>query len=173
MCHCKRLCAYKGWCFILDCISIYRYTVFTSNPSFLSCSTPFSLLISLLQTHTMELPKTQRAAIKQGTGDSSTIVIKEIPVPEPSPDQILVKINYSGFCASDKSLLHDEWSFKMADCASGIAGHEGAGTVVAVGPTVSDLWQSGTALVSIGSLPSVASASSAPTAQMSAAVLSS
>jgi propanol-preferring alcohol dehydrogenase len=91
----------------------------------------------------MEIPKTQRAAVKQGTGDSSTIVIKEIPVPEPSPDQILVKINYSGLCASDKSLLHDEWSFKMSDCTAGIAGHEGAGTVVAVGSNVSDLWQIG------------------------------
>lgn len=91
----------------------------------------------------MELPKTQKAAIKQGSGDSATIAIKEIAVPEPSPDQILVKINYSGLCASDKSLLHDEWSFRMADCTNGIAGHEGAGNVVAVGSNVQDLWQVG------------------------------
>ena len=62
----------------------------------------------------MQLPKTQKAAIKQGTGDSATTTIKEIPVPEPSPDQILVKINYTCLCASDKSLLHDEWDFKRA-----------------------------------------------------------
>lgn len=91
----------------------------------------------------MELPKTQKAAIKQGSGDSATIAIKEIAVPQPSPDQILVKINYSGLCASDKSLLHDEWSFRMADSTNGIAGHEGAGSVVAVGSNVQDLWQVG------------------------------
>ncbi|KAI4669759.1 uncharacterized protein J4E79_000037 [Alternaria viburni] len=91
----------------------------------------------------MQLPKTQKAAIKQGTGDNATITIKEIPVPEPAPDQILVKINYSGLCASDKSLLHDEWDFKMAECTKGIAGHEGAGIVVAVGANVQDLWQPG------------------------------
>ncbi|KAI4935806.1 hypothetical protein J4E85_001132 [Alternaria conjuncta] len=91
----------------------------------------------------MQLPKTQKAAIKQGTGDNTTITIKEIPVPEPAPDQILVKINYSGLCASDKSLLHDEWDFKMAECTEGIAGHEGAGIVVAVGANVQDLWQIG------------------------------
>jgi propanol-preferring alcohol dehydrogenase len=91
----------------------------------------------------MGLPKTQRAAIKQGTGDSATIAVKEVPVQEPGPDQILIKINYSGLCASDKSLLHDEWVFKMAECTNGIAGHEGAGVVVAVGSNVQDLWQIG------------------------------
>jgi propanol-preferring alcohol dehydrogenase len=91
----------------------------------------------------MGLPKTQKAAVKQGTGDSATVSIQEVPVNEPGPDQILVKINYSGLCASDKSLLHDEWVFKMAECTGGVAGHEGAGVVVAVGSNVQDLWQIG------------------------------
>jgi alcohol dehydrogenase, propanol-preferring len=88
----------------------------------------------------MGLPQTQRAAVKEGTGDDSTAPVKDIPVPEPGPGQILVKINWSGLCtlipsppslpdlpprqppfqtvmlipdsvgASDKSLLHDEWA---------------------------------------------------------------
>lgn len=91
----------------------------------------------------MNVPSTQKAAVKQGTGDDSTIAIQDVPVPLPGPDQILVKINYSGLCASDKSLLHDEWEFRMAPQASGIAGHEGAGIVVAVGSNVQDLWQVG------------------------------
>lgn len=79
----------------------------------------------------MELPKTQKAAVKQGSGDTSTIVVKEIPVPQPGPDQILVKINYSGLCASDKSLLRDEFGvLDMQAQSGGIAGHEGAGVVV-------------------------------------------
>lgn len=84
----------------------------------------------------MSLPTTQKAAVKVGLGDASTTEVKQIPVPEPSPDQILVKINYSGLCATDKSLIYDEWEtsgIKQMPCTQGIAGHEGAGTVVAVG----------------------------------------
>lgn len=91
----------------------------------------------------MNVPKTQRAAVKQGSGSDSKVFVQEVPVQEPGPNQILVKINYSGLCASDKSLLHDEWSFKMTEAAHGIAGHEGAGVVVAVGSNVQDLWQVG------------------------------
>ncbi|KAF1847422.1 GroES-like protein [Cucurbitaria berberidis CBS 394.84] len=91
----------------------------------------------------MDVPKTQKAAIKRGSGDSSTIAIQDVPVQLPGPDQILVKINYSGLCASDKSLLYDEWDFKMAPQTNYIAGHEGAGVVVAVGSNVQDLWQVG------------------------------
>lgn len=58
------------------------------------------------------LPEEQRAAVRQGSGAEATAPVKTIPVPqEPGPGQILVKINWSGLCASDKSLLHDEWGF--------------------------------------------------------------
>lgn len=57
------------------------------------------------------LPQEQRAAVKEGSGHESTAPVKRVPVPEePGPGQILVKINWSGLCASDKSLLHDEWA---------------------------------------------------------------
>jgi threonine dehydrogenase-like Zn-dependent dehydrogenase len=89
-----------------------------------------------LTISTMSLPASQKAAVKVGKGETSRTEIKELPVPEPAPDQILVKVNYSGLCASDKSLLLDEWEgsgLVQQPCTQGIAGHEGAGTVVAVG----------------------------------------
>jgi len=93
------------------------------------------------------IPETQSAAVKQGSGDSATTTIQQIPVLKPGPGQILVKINYSGLCASDKSLIHDEWApfgVSMGDVTKGIAGHEGAGVVVAIGPDVpSTLWKEG------------------------------
>jgi hypothetical protein len=49
----------------------------------------------------------------------------------------------SGLCASGKSLYHDEVSLQMAECTNGIAGHDGAGVVVAVGHNVQDMWQIG------------------------------
>jgi hypothetical protein len=53
-----------------------------------------------------------------------------------------VRINWTGLCASDKSLLHDEWAgfgIKMQDAASGIAGHEGAGVVAKVADDLTDV----------------------------------
>ncbi|KAF2995996.1 Mitochondrial beta-keto-acyl synthase [Curvularia kusanoi] len=91
----------------------------------------------------MELPKTFRAAVKQGSGDTATVSVQEFPLQQPAPDQILVKINYSGLCASDKSLLHDELPINMQPASNGIAGHEGAGVVVAVGANMRDRWQVG------------------------------
>ena len=92
----------------------------------------------------MGLPQTQNAAVKHGDGHEATAPVKQISVSQPGPGQILVKINWTGLCASDKSLIHDEWAsqgIKIMD--HGIAGHEGAGEVVAVHDDVKDLWQIG------------------------------
>ncbi|OQN99775.1 hypothetical protein B0A48_14545 [Cryoendolithus antarcticus] len=94
----------------------------------------------------MSVPKEQNAAVKEGFGKESTCKIKRVAVKEPGPGQILVKINWTGLCASDKQLILDEMAAlggKMADSAGGIAGHEGAGTVAAVHPDVADLWKIG------------------------------
>ncbi|KAK3073094.1 hypothetical protein LTR53_005622 [Teratosphaeriaceae sp. CCFEE 6253] len=94
----------------------------------------------------MGLPQEQQASVKQGEGGDSTAPVQTVPVPEPGPGQILVKINWTGLCASDKSLIHDEWAgsgIKMQPSAKGIAGHEGAGEVVAVHPDVDSLWTLG------------------------------
>jgi alcohol dehydrogenase, propanol-preferring len=92
------------------------------------------------------IPKTQRAAVKVGEGEASKVEIKDVPVPELQPGQILVKIHWSGLCASDKSLIHDEWAaggVKMLPATNGIAGHEGAGIVVAVADDMKGLWKEG------------------------------
>ena len=68
---------------------------------------------SLTKQHiidTMGLPTSQKAAVKQGEGKSSTAPVEEVPVQEPGPGQILVKINWTGLCGSDKSLIYDEWA---------------------------------------------------------------
>nr|OQO21310.1 hypothetical protein B0A51_09060 [Rachicladosporium sp. CCFEE 5018]OQO22540.1 hypothetical protein B0A51_09015 [Rachicladosporium sp. CCFEE 5018] len=94
----------------------------------------------------MSVPKEQNAAVKEGFGKESTCKIKRVPVKEPGPGQILVKINWTGLCASDKQFILDEMAAlggKMAESAEGIAGHEGAGTVASVHPDVANLWKFG------------------------------
>ena len=52
----------------------------------------------------------------------------------------------SGLCASDKSLIHDEWAdfgVSMHPETKGIAGHEGAGVVVKVGSNMEQRWKVG------------------------------
>lgn len=48
----------------------------------------------------MDIPSKQRAAVRQGTGESATTSVQEIDVPKPGAGQILVKVNWTGLCAS-------------------------------------------------------------------------
>ncbi|KAK7418437.1 hypothetical protein QQX98_003929 [Neonectria punicea] len=93
-----------------------------------------------------EIPKQQRAAVRQGKGPESTTAIEKVDVRQPGPGQILVKINWTGLCGSDKSLLHDDWAdfgVSMLPETHGIAGHEGAGIVVAIGEGMDRRWKVG------------------------------
>lgn len=84
----------------------------------------------------LDIPAKQKAAVREGNGESARAPVKEVDVQMPGPGQVLVKINWTGLCASDKSLIHDEWKdfgVAMGEVTRGIAGHEGAGRVVAVG----------------------------------------
>ena len=94
----------------------------------------------------VSIPKEQQAAVRVGSGDDATAPIKMIPVEQPGPGEILVKINWTGLCASDKSLIHDEWAgfgLSMMDVTRGIAGHEGAGVSKTPCTLILDLWLTG------------------------------
>jgi propanol-preferring alcohol dehydrogenase len=58
----------------------------------------------------VDIPDKQNAAVRVGSSDTATAPLTQINVPQPKPHEILVKINWVGLCASDKSLLRDEWS---------------------------------------------------------------
>ena len=55
-----------------------------------------------------------------------------MPVPTPGPGQVLVKIEASGLCHTDIHAARGDWPVKPKMPL--IPGHEGVGTVVAVGP---------------------------------------
>lgn len=75
------------------------------------------------------------AAVVQKFG--KPLQIKQVPVPQPGPGKVLVRIKASGVCHTDLHAADGDWPVKPA--LPFIPGHEGAGIVAALGPGVSGL----------------------------------
>lgn len=82
----------------------------------------------------MSVPEVQWAQVAEKVG--GPLVYKQIPVPKPGPDEILVKMRYSGVCHTDLHALNGDWPLPVKMPLVG--GHEGAGHVVAKGELVKD-----------------------------------
>lgn len=85
------------------------------------------------------LPKTMRAAILGRHGEP--LEIKEVPLPNPGPGQILIKLEASGVCHTDVHIWRGD-VLPSSNPDPFILGHEGVGTVAALGPDVAD-WSIG------------------------------
>ena len=62
--------------------------------------------------------------------------IEDVPRPEPSDGQVLVRIEACGLCHTDIHAAHGDWPIKPK--LPLIPGHEGVGIVEAHGPGVGD-----------------------------------
>lgn len=80
----------------------------------------------------MSIPRLQWAQVAEKAG--GPLIYKQIPVPKPGPDEILVKIRYSGVCHTDLHAMKGDWPLPVKMPLVG--GHEGAGHVVAKGELV-------------------------------------
>ncbi|MGH2341630.1 alcohol dehydrogenase AdhP [Segnochrobactraceae bacterium EtOH-i3] len=78
------------------------------------------------------MAKTMKAAVVRAFGKPLTI--DEVPIPEPGPKQIQVKIEASGVCHTDLHAAEGDWPVKPNPPF--IPGHEGVGYVSAVGAGV-------------------------------------
>lgn len=76
-----------------------------------------------------DIPKTAKAAVLVKPKD---IQVKEYPIPEVGDNDILVKVEGCGVCGTD---VH-EWKGDPFGMAPLVLGHEGTGTVVALGKNV-------------------------------------
>ncbi|KAG8217085.1 chaperonin 10-like protein [Butyriboletus roseoflavus] len=79
------------------------------------------------------IPAFQRAAKIHTFGEPLSIH-SEHPVRDPTylrPNECLVKIEYAGVCQSDLHIRNGDW--KRKPTLPRIGGHEGVGTVVAIG----------------------------------------
>ena len=73
-----------------------------------------------------------RAAVVPSLG--APLEIRELPVPDPGPGQVLVRIEASGLCHTDIHAARGDWP--VTPTAPFVPGHEGVGRVVALGPGV-------------------------------------
>jgi propanol-preferring alcohol dehydrogenase len=69
--------------------------------------------------------------MKAARVEDGEIRIRDVPVPEPGPDEALVHIRAAGLCHSDLHLAKGEWAGVPQ---SGLIGHEAIGVVEALGP---------------------------------------
>lgn len=70
------------------------------------------------------------------TGFHRTLEIQELPLPEPGPGQVLVRIEFSGLCHTDIHAANGDWPAKPTPPF--IPGHEGIGIVEKLGDGVTD-----------------------------------
>jgi propanol-preferring alcohol dehydrogenase len=80
----------------------------------------------------MTKPLTMRAAVVTEFG--APLRIEEVEVPQPGPNQVLVRMETCGVCHTDIHAAHGDWPVKPAPPF--VPGHEGVGHVVAVGDQV-------------------------------------
>lgn len=76
-----------------------------------------------------------RAALVREFG--APLVVEDVPVPVPGPYQVLIKVHHSGVCRTDLQAARGDWHPRPP--LPFIPGHEGNGTVVALGPSVTDV----------------------------------
>ncbi|MBN1317504.1 MAG: alcohol dehydrogenase catalytic domain-containing protein, partial [Anaerolineales bacterium] len=80
--------------------------------------------------------KTMKAAVMEGPG---VIRIEERPIPQPKPDQVLVRIGAVGVCGSDAHYYKNGRIGRYIVEKPLILGHESAGTVVEAESSVKGL----------------------------------
>ena len=83
----------------------------------------------------MEIPKKMEAAVLMGPDQ---LEVKEVDVPSPGPQDVLIKVEACAICGSDVSLIEKPWE-AQPPYGSFIIGHEYAGIVAAIGETVDEL----------------------------------
>lgn len=79
--------------------------------------------------------KTMKAAVVTSFG--KPLVLREVPIPEPGPGQVLVEIVATGVCHTDLHAADGDWPIQPT--LPFTPGHEGAGNVVALGTGVTHL----------------------------------
>jgi D-arabinose 1-dehydrogenase-like Zn-dependent alcohol dehydrogenase len=79
--------------------------------------------------------------------DSKTVAIETIPIPEPGPGEVLVKVGFCGICHSDLSLINGTFPAQRPVVTQG---HEASGTIAQLGPGVTGWTEGDRVIVAAG-----------------------
>ena len=75
--------------------------------------------------------------------DTKNVVLEDVPIPEPGPGEVLVRVAYCGICHSDLSLINGTFPARAPVVTQG---HEASGTIARLGPDVTG-WAEGDRVV--------------------------
>lgn len=75
--------------------------------------------------------------------ETKKVALEDVPIPEPGPGEVLVKVAYCGICHSDLSLINGTFP---AQAPVVTQGHEASGTIAELGPEVTG-WAEGDRVV--------------------------
>ena len=78
-------------------------------------------------------------AIVKTREDAGAMEVRDLPVPEPGPGEVLVKMKGAGICYSDVMILNNKYKGRVPVPIPMIMGHEGAGEVAGAGRGVEHL----------------------------------
>lgn len=76
-----------------------------------------------------------RAAVVTAFG--APLELRQLPVPEPGPGQVLIRVHACGVCHTDLHAVHGDWPDKPS--LPRVPGHEAVGEVVQLGEGVTEL----------------------------------
>lgn len=86
------------------------------------------------------IPSEGWAGVVVDEGPNFKFEVAKVPVPEPGPGDVLIKLNVTGLCLSDVKFMEGDIGFaKMSQFGVRSPGHEGAGVIVKVGSNVRSL----------------------------------
>ncbi|KAJ5553657.1 Polyketide synthase enoylreductase [Penicillium frequentans] len=92
---------------------------------------------SLTANCDMEIPTHCKAGVVVDEGPDFHVEVQMVPVPEPGPDELLIRLNFTGLCSSDFHMMKgDLGGPPMSAFGVRSPGHEGAGVVVKLGGNV-------------------------------------
>ena len=84
----------------------------------------------------VETGNTMRAARFERA--SGRLTVQDVPIPQPGPGEVLVRVEAAGICGSDVHMIKGEFPPPLEQVTPG---HEAAGTIAQVGSEVPSFWQ--------------------------------
>ncbi|KAK5444173.1 hypothetical protein LTS15_010526 [Exophiala xenobiotica] len=84
-----------------------------------------------------QIPKECKAGVVVDEGPNFRVQVQTVPVPEPGPDEVLIRLNATGLCYSDIHFMRGDLDLPpMSAFGVRSPGHEGAGIIVKLGNNV-------------------------------------